>query len=185
MQKERFVRGLIAFLFLLCILQTGYLRVFGVYLDDNLALLNSRIEEGPAKYLYTTKEHNRQYEEIYEVLNKSSAYGKEGTIVITEMVPWAYLCLDRSYGSPSPCRFWGGINELRLKEYYSLMPEKVPQYILAVKENYGNFKSVLLQGNEESLAPNGTGVADWLLKEVKKRGYRQEDVSCGVIYYQP
>lgn len=167
------------------VLQTGYLRLFSVYRDDEIWKLDTRIEAGPAKNLLTTEEHCRQYMEIYDVITAFCNENESGTIVITELVPWAYLCVDTPCGSPSPCRFWGGLSEQRLSQYYALMPDKMPICILAVEPEYGNFKSSLIQGNEEAKATNGTGVSAWLLERAENSGYRKTAVSCGNIYVRP
>lgn len=166
------------------ILQTGCLRLLSVYRDDEIWKMDTRIDRGPAKYLYTTGEHYRQYDEIVQILTAAYADGREGTLVITELVPWAYLCVDVPYGSPSPCRFSGGLSEERLKSYYELQPDRMPAFIMAVKPEYGNYKSYLIQGNEEVAAPNGTGVAGWLLESAEEMGYIIEDTMCGTVYYR-
>lgn len=184
--KHRWLRLLSLVIVSVAILQTSYLRIFSVYRDDEIWKLDTKIENGPAKYLNTTEEHYRQYEEICDTLMADYENNSEdNTIVITELVPWAYLCIDKPYGSPSPCRFWGGLNEERLREYYTLMPDRIPAYILAVKPEYGNFKSSLIQGNEEAPIPNGTGVANWLLEKAEQLGYYEVETACGKIYVKP
>lgn len=184
-EKSKWTRLLPFAIIVISVMQTGYLRLFSVYRDDEIWKLDTRIEAGPAKNLLTTEEHCRQYMEIYDVITAFCNENESGTIVITELVPWAYLCVDIPCGSPSPCRFWGGLSEQRLRQYYALMPDKMPACILAVDPEYGCFKSSLIQGNEEAKAPNGTGVSSWLLGQAENSGYRKTAVSCGNVYIQP
>lgn len=164
------------------LLQSGWLRFFSVYRDDKLSKLTEVIEQGPAKYLYTTKEHKEQYENIVNTIKNTYEDDTGGTVVFTELVPWAYLCVNSSCGAPSPCRFWGGLDEIRLKEYYKLMPDKFPEYILAVAPEYGRCRSVLIQGNGVIEKPNERGTSQWLLNEAEKRGYDKIETVSGIVY---
>ena len=166
----------------LVLLQSGWLRFFSVYRDDKLVNLTDRIEQGPAKYLYTTQEHKEQYDDVVMTIKKTLDADAKGTVVFTEMVPWAYLCISNSYGSPSPCRFWGGLNKVRLEMYYNNMPDKFPEYVMAVTPEYGSCKSVLIQGDEIIERPNERGTSQWLINELEGLEYDKLKSSCGIIY---
>lgn len=166
----------------LALLQTVFLRWYGVYRDDSINRMTARLESGPAKYLYTTVEHRRQYEELRKSVSETIPQDYTGTVVYAELVPWLYLCTEQSYGAPGSCRFWGGLSEAYLKEYYKKMPEKFPEYILVVRPEYGNFKSVLVQGGESAKAPNGSGVTDWLVRQAEEAGYEKIEERAGSIY---
>lgn len=164
------------------LLQFGWLRFFSVYRDDKIVNLTEIIEQGPAKNLYTTKEHKEQYDNIVSTIKNTYADDVGGTVVFTELVPWAYLCVNSSYGAPSPCRFWGGLDEVRLKEYYKNMPDKFPDYVFAVAPEYGSCKSALIQGEEVIEKPNKRGTSQWLIDEVEKRGYNKIEAISGIVY---
>lgn len=163
-------------------LQTGRLRLFGVYRDDSLDKLQVQLVDGPAKYLYTTEEHANQYMNLVETIQKTCQIEKVENVVFVEMAPWAYLCLDVSCGAPSPCRFWGGLSDENLKKYYEQMPESFPDYVCDIAPEYGNFRSVYIQGGEYSDAPNGTNVGKWLIETVQAKGYEAQKSLSGVVY---
>ena len=164
------------------VIQSAFLRIFSVYRDDNLSELTERIEYGPAKNLFTTKQHKEEYNDIVEVINNTCKLVQGEQMAITEIVPWAYLCMNNSYGLPSPCRFWGGINKERLMKYYEKMPYKFPEYILDIDSGYGGCRSIIIQGNEIIENPNGTGEDIWLVEEAIKRGYNSINSKCGIVY---
>lgn len=166
------------------LLQSGWLRFFSVYRDDKLENLTAIINRGPAKNLYTTEEHKKQYDDIIRTIEKTLGEEMRGTVVFTELVPWAYLCMNKPYGGPSPCRFWGGLSEERLKEYYTNMPDKFPKYVLAVTPEYGSCKSVLIQGNEVLERPNERGTSQWLIDKLEEMGYDKFETECGIVYSQ-
>lgn len=169
-------------LFSTVILQTAWLRLFGVYRDDSIKELQVQLTEGPAKYLYTTEEHAKQYSIMVEAIRETCQIGKVENVVFVEMAPWAYLCVDVSYGAPSPCRFWGGMSDEKMKEYYKRMPERFPDYVFDIAPEYGNFRSVYIQDGEYSDAPNGTDAGRWLIETVQAYGFKAQEMPCGVIY---
>ena len=163
-------------LFSTVILQTAWLRLFGVYRDDSIKELQVQLTEGPAKYLYTTEEHAKQYSIMVEAIRETCQIGKVENVVFVEMAPWAYLCVDVSYGAPSPCRFWGGMSDEKMKEYYKRMPERFPDYVFDIAPEYGNFRSVYIQDGEYSDAPNGTDAGRWLIETVQAYGFKAQEM---------
>ena len=169
-------------LFSAVVLQTTWLRLFGVYRDDSITELKVQLSEGPAKYLFTTEEHARQYSIMLETVRETCLTEKTERVVFVEMAPWAYLCVDVSCGAPSPCRFWGGLSDEKLKEYYKQGPERFPDYVLDIAPEYGDFRSVYIQGGEYSVASNGTDAGEWLIDAVQAYGYEAQKMPCGVLY---
>lgn len=162
--------------------QSGWLRWFGVYRDGRMSELKVQLSDGPAQFLYTTEEHAGQYMDLLEVVERTCPKGKGASIVFVEMAPWAYLCVDASCGAPSLCRFWEGLSSENLERYYKEESGRFPDYVCDVASEYGSFRSVYIQGNEESLAPNGTDAGRWLIEAVQEKGYAVEETSSGVIY---
>ena len=179
---KRWISCSILIIFIVSIIQTGWLRLFSVYRDDKIVNLTERITQGPAKYLYTTKEHKKQYDEIIKTIENTFAENISGTVVITELVPWAYLCINNPCGAPSLCRFWGGLDEERLKKYYANMPNRFPTYVLAVTPEYGSCRSVIIQGNEIIIKPNERGTSQWLIEKLERSGYDKLNTVCGIVY---
>ena len=184
-RKKIMKRGLsvaVILLFSAVILQTAWLRLFGVYRDGSMKELRVQLTEGPAKYLYTTEEHARQYSIMVEAIRETCQSGKVEKVVFVEMAPWAYLCVDASCGAPSPCRFWEGMSDEKMKEYYEQMPERFPDYVFDIAPEYGNFRSVYIQDGEYSDAPNGTDAGGWLIETVQAYDFEAQEMPCGVIY---
>ena len=170
---------------ILCIvaLQTAVLRFINVYRDAPLTALTERIDVGPAKGLYTTMEHFKQYQEAYAVLTE---YGKnassEDMIFISKLLPWGYLCTDLRVGAPTTWRTELGSE--RLKEYYALNPERIPSLVLVLDKEYGCYDTC---GDVEAdPIPNlNEHTEGFLLDHMTKNNYEVIPVSCGVIYRSP
>ena len=181
-RKKRRLCAAAVILFAAAALQSGWLRLFGVYRDGAMSELRVQLTDGPGKYLYTTEEHAVQYRNLAETVGRTCPKGDDLRVVFIEMAPWAYLCVDAPCGAPSPCRFWGGLSPENLQEYYEEDPERFPDYVCDLAPEYGSFRSVHIQGKEESAAPNGTDAGQWLIEAVREQGYAAEKTACGVIY---
>ncbi|MBQ7132902.1 MAG: acyltransferase family protein [Ruminococcus sp.] len=99
-------------------------------------MLTEKITSGPAKGLYTTQQNQALYESISKDLESYDSV-KEGDILILSERTWCYLKTnDKPYGSFSA--WMSGENETalsRLKLYYQVNPDKVPEYIYIPKAN--------------------------------------------------
>ena len=149
MKKKQMTWGIILGVFSIMIIQTGILRFFSVYRDAPIYQLNTQIASGPAKYLYTTEEHARQYDDLKAAINQ---YVREDDRVFySKWCFWSYLCTNNEYGVPSSWRM--SLDSPRLQEYYELNPEKIPTCIFVLNPAYGDFESSLIQNNEKDEFP--------------------------------
>ncbi|MBQ6221071.1 MAG: hypothetical protein IJJ44_00450 [Solobacterium sp.] len=115
-------------------------RIFGTYRDTTLAKMNTRIEQGPARGLYTSPKHAREHDHIYEAVMTQYRKDPDAQVMFSKELPWAYLCTDWGYGSPSA---WG--NEVAnpvLKDYYELFPDKVPDYVYIFETEVAGYDTV-------------------------------------------
>ena len=159
--------------------QTMLLRLVNIYRDAPVQMLNFQIITGPARGLYTTPDHYLSYNVVYSTLQKyckSDAPGEE--IFITKLLPWGYMCTDLGCGAPTTWRT--SFNSERLKPYYKMNPDKIPDIILVMNETYGSY---ITSGDVVSdPTPNENEIGGWLLDYVNDNGYEETAVPCGTLY---
>lgn len=177
-KREQILLGTVLVVFSIMIFQTGILRFFSVYRDAPINQLNTQITSGPAKYLYTTEEHTRQYDELRAAINQ---YVREDDLVFySKSCFWSYLCSNNEYGVPSSWRM--AFDSPRLQEYYELNPEKIPTCIFVLNPAYGSFESSLIQNNEKVPYPNENNIAGYLYDYIERCGYNKIELECATIY---
>ena len=138
-------------------------RVIGVYRDAPLVQLNTRLQQGPAMGLYTTKEHAGQYDAICEALRSLSAERPEGRILFCKTLPWAYLCTPYGFGTPSPWR----IHTEDLQNYYAIHNENRADFICILSENVGGWEESPFNRNPGVSNPNAFDYEGAFWEEVK------------------
>lgn len=178
LKREQILLGTVLVVFSIMIFQTGILRFFSVYRDAPINQLNTQITSGPAKYLYTTEEHARQYDELRAAINQ---YVREDDLVFySKSCFWSYLCSNNKYGVPSSWRM--AFDSPRLQEYYALNPEKIPTCIFVLNPAYGSFESSLIQNNEKVPYPNENNIVGYLYDYIERCGYNKIELECATIY---
>ena len=131
-------------------------RVIGVYRDAPLTELNTRLEQGPAKGLFTTPEHAEQYNSICNDLKQFSEEYPDGRILYSKNLPWAYLLTPYQYGTSSPWRIHTEVFE----NYCAVRPENRPDYICILKETVGGWERSPLNRNPGVAEPNAFDYGD-------------------------
>ncbi len=164
------------------VLQTAALRIVNVYRDAPLPALTARIERGPGKGLYTTPGHLRQYEEVMEVLTEyanAEVSGGNDMLFISKLLPWGYLVSDLRTGAPTTWRTELGSD--RLREYYSLNPDRIPSVVLVLDKEYGSYDTCgdVVADPIPNLSTDSEG---FLPDYMKKNGYRVIPVACGTLF---
>lgn len=112
-----------------------YERMTKYYLDrdinDNLYM----IKESVAKGLYVDQEQYDIYMNIYKDINNNIPH--QAKLLVLSQEPWIYLLNDSEYCTYSA---WMTNNKefriKRLKEYYDLHPDKYPNYIYVLCEDF-------------------------------------------------
>lgn len=174
----RYCSAAVIFYMLLC---TMCLRVINIYRDAPLEKLTCRINEGPAQGLMTTPEHAASYADVYNVLTdecNASAVGHEGSILISKLLPWGYMCTDLRVAAPTCWR--NNVNSARLEEYYNANPMKVPDMVLVLDDSIGSYDSC---GDVEAdPIPNANEDGGYLGTLLDGDMYNCKDVSCGKLY---
>jgi len=172
---------------LVTLMQTITLRFINIYRDAPLSELTEEIESGPAKGLYTTPAHKELYHTVYETIQENcqasnlSTKNTEDSIFFTKLLPWGYLCTDLKCGSPTSWRT--KFNSNRLADYYTLNPDRYPDIILVLDEQYGSYDTcgdVIADPK-----PNTNEIGGFLLDYVTDHHYEIIDAACGTIYKKP
>ena len=125
-------------------------RLIGVYRDAPLWELNTKLEQGPAKGLYTTQLHAEQYESICDSLAELEKWVPEGRILYCKNLPWAYLMTGYQYGTCSPWRVY----TQELETYCAVRPENRPDYICVLNEKVGGWEKSPFHNNPARENPN-------------------------------
>lgn len=160
------------------LLQSLTLRIGSVYRDAPLYKLDTRISVGPAKYLYTTQQHEKQYHDLYDDIKQYVR--EEDKVFYSKNCFWGYLCTENEYGVPSSWRM--SMDSPRLEEYYTLNPEKYPTCVFVLKPEYGNFESSLIQNNEKVELPNQNELDGFLYDYLQKNNYEMIETRTALVF---
>ncbi len=178
LQKKKIVSGIVLSVYCVMIFQTAFLRFFSVYRDAPFSQLDTQITSGVGKYLFTTQEHAKQYNNVKTAID---TYVRENDQVLySQNCFWGYLCTDNAYGTPSSWRM--PFNSPRLKEYYEVRPEKIPTCIFVLNPAYGNFESDLIQGEERAELPNANKIEGYLADYIAQNDYEKIELECATIF---
>ena len=147
---SKFVKVLTAVMFASLVLQTGtQLRImsdtkgvcFEYGVDDISEKLSEEIEIGPAKGLKTTKRkfdiYNRMTSDLDIIKEKCT-----GGFVVTDNYPWCYLYVGKNYSCHAQWILgyrWFKVDGARLKSYYELNEEKIPEYIYVPNRSLNHY----------------------------------------------
>ncbi|HOO27672.1 MAG TPA: hypothetical protein PLU43_04350, partial [Lachnospiraceae bacterium] len=169
----------------IALIQTIALRIVNIYRDAPLNKLTAKITAGPAAGLYTTPEHLSMYETVYNTLltycQSDSIGKKDGSIFITKLLPYGYLCTDLKCAAPTTWRT--AFDSKRLEPYYKMNPDRYPDLILVLDEAYGSYDTcgdVVADPN-----PNANEIGGFLLDYVTENNYSRLTVPCGTLYVRP
>ncbi len=126
----------IVFVLALALFTCISLRLVNVYRDAPLSQLKYRIGSGVAKGLYTTKEHGAEYESLLSDIRKNTE--GEKPVLFTKLLPWGYL---ESGGDCASYTTWRvPLSSERLKEYYEVHPEKLPEVVFLLNDQVGSYE---------------------------------------------
>ena len=151
------------------ILQLGMmlaLRMTYVWADAPMDELNTKVERGAAKGLYTTAEDVQRYNEMYDDLDSLNMKEDDGFLVVGAD-PLLYLYADREVASYSTWQVF--TNETRLYRYYEIHngEGKFPEVVYCVDAGEEIFESILV---DKLLLP---------------MGYEWKQLQHGIAFYTP
>ena len=109
--------------------------------DDVSEKLSEKIEKGPAKGLKTTK---RKYDIYNSMANDIDVIRENctGGFLVTDNYPWCYLYAEKNYSCHAQWILgyrWFEVDGERLKSYYELNPEKIPEYIYVPNRSLNHY----------------------------------------------
>lgn len=161
---------------------TGMVRLKSVYRDAPLSQMDTCLEQGPGKGLFTTAGHARWYDACVDVINELNEVEQgthgETTIIVSKQAPWIYTGLNIQNGAPTA---WTcGINDPRIEMYYRTHDIERLKYVLVLREELGGYTGA---GNPEGtfLTPNQNEVSGWL-GDLLEREYSAAALDCGTLY---
>ncbi len=167
--------GLCTFMLLVSFAQ----RTTGIYRDAPITQLDTRIFQGPAKGLITTKEGAEQYNKICSTVRTLYEEDKHATAIHLRKLPWAYLTCDwKCYG---PTSWTTDISEERLTEYYSYHGDRLPDYCFIYSADVGSYKEAFLN-SKASDKPNEMEKAGVLYEKLNSGGYNIGEYSYMTVY---
>lgn len=167
----RVLSGITIAIVIAVVLQTMTLRFVNVYRDAPIGQLTARVEQGPAAGLYTTPEHKQSYDAIYSAIKLCEKPGKK--VFFTKLLPWGYLATDMECAAPTTWRTLFSSDRLRL--YYEVRPEKIPDVIFVLPKEAGSYDSC---GDVEAdPIPNANEEEGWLLNYVNQNSYTTQYVN--------
>ena len=151
------------------ILQLGMmlvLRMTYVWADAPMSALDTKVERGAAKGLYTTAEDVQRYNEMYDDLDSLNMKEDDGFLVVGAD-PLLYLYADREVASYSTWQVF--TNETRLYRYYEIHngEGKFPEVVYCVDAGEEIFESILV---DKLLLP---------------MGYEWKQMQHGIAFYTP
>lgn len=169
--RERMNFNIILYIAIVFIVSTTlFNRLTYTFKDDSVFNLDYEIDRGPWKGVVTNQDFFIQYNEIcndLEFIRITS--NEENNIFISNLLPWGYVYLNNKIGAPSV-----GTNLLKnieLPTYYKLHPNKQPDYIFIVNENYASHNDDNpLQGIIRTMIIN--------------ENYKKKVMDSGILYYR-
>ena len=142
------------------------LRMTYVWADAPMSALDTKVERGAAKGLYTTAEDVQRYNEMYDDLDSLNMKEDDGFLVVGAD-PLLYLYADREVASYSTWQVF--TNETRLYRYYEIHngEGKFPEVVYCVDAGEEIFESILV---DKLLLP---------------MGYEWKQLQHGIAFYTP
>ena len=144
-------------------------RGIGVYRDANIELLNYRLKNGPAAGIYTTVEHGRQYERVYEIITELYEQYPDANVMYSAWLPWAYLCTDFQIATPTVWKT--KLSEPRMEAYYTMHPDKVPDIVVIFREDIGKYEDSRMNTGGGNQKPNQNDFAGYLWEYLQTEKY--------------
>lgn len=140
----------------------AYYRYSQVYWEDGISGHDYMIEEGFEKGVYVTESKYNKYNNALKMKSEVTAkYSDKDSILFLSEETWLYLVYEE-YENPAYSAWLSGVNDStveRLKTYYSLREEKIPDLIYVESKNmeYGE-RLAAYMGYTKDILSNGDAV---------------------------
>ena len=153
------------------ILTLGAERLQKPYRDSYIWHCTEKIEQGPAKGLYTSSERKIMYDEICATVNSLDIKSPDDKIFISPMMPWAYIMLNTKYGASQTWRI--ALSDYRLKIYYETENHSFPKYVIMLDEKYALSQQSQIASREYK---------GWFYDEILMKLYDSNDIAIGTLF---
>ena len=154
-------------------------RLLDVYRDGALAQLNTQVEHGVMKGLYTEKNRAEAYENAVEMLRRYTE--PSDTIVTIGCDPWVYLDTQASCGAYTTWQVSDGDDLLR--KYYNVNPDKIPNVIVKISDLVNTYEFWRFSSHGVGLYEGENLEVYGVLKEIiEEHEYKKIEEEGTVIY---
>lgn len=150
------ISNVVSFCLIICVAvlmarHMSYIYREELYREKNLAALDVRLERGPAKGILTTEEQAKKYEDVIAAVEEYVP--QEGNVLFIKLFPYGYLMTKASPATP---RLWRtNLDYKGFNEYYHVNPDKAPDAIFILNENYGLTNDDVVYGDYFKTFING------------------------------
>lgn len=138
-----------------------------------------KIDTGPVKGIYTTKENKALYNNLLAVLHSISndKTHSEKSIFIAGTSTWAYTAFQNLRCS-APTTWRTFLDDVRLKTYYEDFPQKAfPEYVIILdSKNPSNGGRYEGKNDEETIKDT------WMFSKMIDKEYIKQPLTCGTLY---
>lgn len=125
-REQEKLRALICLLLAVQFAACVYQRVTYVWGDEHLEYLDCELTEGPLKWIHTSSENQKLYEEVLQDMEELSLTSEDKLFVIG-IAPWMYLNTEAECAAYST---WETLeSDPLIPVYYEIRPEKLPTVI--------------------------------------------------------
>lgn len=177
---KKIVSGATAVCLVVMISMLLYIRIFTVYRDAPLQMIDTVITKGPAKGLWTTKEHVEQYNDCMEIMHyvNSAENCDDDSILISVLAPWMYVCTEVRNGGISPWRIY--LDEPLMKQYYKYHDIENLKYVVVLNKDVGNYVAAgTPEGTDQAPNENKEG---FIYDYIKENSYMKIGFKSGMLY---
>ncbi len=157
---------------------TMLLRITNVYRDAPVRALTKRIPSGVAMGLYTTPEHHRQYEQVYDVIEKYCT-DPDKKVLFSKILPWGYIASKGGCGYPTTWRATA-YDADQLDIYYKMDTTRAPDVIIVLDTPIASYDA---SGDvEDDHNPNLDEMSGYWKDYIRDRGLEPVKESCATVY---
>ena len=157
-------------------------RFFGVYRDADIINLDSKITDGPAAGLYTTRDVVINYEQALDTVRDIDKNVKGEYIFHTAVMPWAYLCTNKKCGAPTT--WCTTLDSPILEDYYILHLDRIPDIVVVYKPEVGSYADCYYAVKGGEPFPNDNDLEGSLWDHIQRNSYKSYETAVATVYYR-
>lgn len=156
------------------------IRILDIYRDGALTQLNTKVETGIMKGIYTEQDRAQAYTNVVDMLRRYT--DEKDTIVTVGCDPWIYLETEASCGAYTVWQVSDGDNLLR--KYYEMNPDKIPNVVVHVSDLVNTYEFWRFSSHGVGLYEGEQLELYGILKEIVENGDYKKIEEEGTILYK-